>query len=181
MNKHNETGKKVYRSIFAIALLFTMLVVTTYALVLSSVSSEGNGFYMGTVKIDLNGGNTIFDGTLNNIDENGNISKNFTVENSGTAEIYYRLYLDNIQGSMAKNVIFEIYDGDKLLYTAPPEKFTKQNPCYGAEPLAAGEVKTLTAVVKLASDDETTAFGRMNFDITADAVQTKNNPERIFD
>ena len=62
MDKANHTRKKAVGSIVMIAVLFLMLVVTTYALVASFVSVEDNAFETGMVQIELNGGRTVFDG-----------------------------------------------------------------------------------------------------------------------
>lgn len=48
-------------------------------------------------------------------------------------------------------------------------------------PLAAGETRTLTAVVKM-REEAGNAYqnGGMTFDMTVDAVQVRNNPDRAF-
>ena len=50
-----------------------------------------------------------------------------------------------------------------------------------AAPLAPGETRTLTAVVKMREGaGNTYQNGGITFDMTADAVQVRNNPERAF-
>lgn len=182
MSKPDSTKKKAYGSIIAIVLLFFMLVLTTYALVLSMVSVDGNLFEMGTVEIELNGGETIFDGSDMNIEPGHSVRKDFTVENNGTADVYYRLYLENITGSMKRSLNFEIYEGDKLLFSGNAEELSKETPCVSNTPLAAGETKILTAVVKM-YEKAGNGFqsSSVSFDITADAVQAKNNPDKAFE
>lgn len=182
MSKNNSTKKKARGSLFAIGALFCMLALTTYALVMSMVSVEDNRFSMGTVEIDLNRGRTIFNGSDINIEPGYSAKEDFTIENKGTADVFYRLYLENVTGSLQNVVIFEIYDGDKLLYTAKAKDFNKEYPCISSTPLAAGEKKTLTAVVKMPENaGNTYKTGGMNFDITADAVQAKNNSDKVFE
>lgn len=182
MSKPNNIKKKAYGSILAIILLLGMLALTTYALIVSMVSVEDNRFEMGTVEIQLNGGKTIFDGMDMNIEPGYSAKKDFTIENTGTADVYYRLYLENVTGALGDVLTFEIYDGDQLLFAGKMEELKKESPCSGGAPLAVGETRTLTAVVKMAEEaGNTHQNGGISFDITADAVQAKNNPDQAFE
>ncbi len=178
----NPTKKKVYGSIVTILVLFSMLAITTYALVVSMVSVDENEFEMGTVKIELNDGKTIFDGTDMNIEPGHSVKKDFTIENLGTADVHYRLYLENVAGELYNPLTFEIYDGEELLFSGKAKDFNKENPCLSKHPLAAEETHTLTAVVKMdeyAGNDYQNAGVR--FDMTAEAVQARNNPDQLFE
>lgn len=182
MDKTGKTGKKAVGSIVMIAVLFLMLVVTTYALVASFVSVEDNLFETGTVQIELNGGKTVFDGSDMNIEPGHSLVRDFTVENTGLADIHYRLYLENVEGALQEVLIFSIYDGNKLLFSGKADKLNRDAPCLSDTPLAAGETRTLTAVVKM---DEAAGnayqTGSIAFDMTAEAVQAKNNPDKAFE
>ena len=180
--KQNRAKRKAVSSLIVIAVLFCMLALTTYALVSSFVSVKDNLFQTGTVKIELNGGKTVFDCSDMNIEPGHTFVRDFTVENKGTAEVYVRLYLENIQGDLQEALSFSIYDGDKLMFSGSADKWTRESPCISDTPLAAGETRTLTAVVKM---DETAGnayqSGGITFDMTADAVQSKNNPDKSFE
>lgn len=178
----NQTKKKVYGSVAAILVLFSMLALTTYALIHSMVSVDANQFEMGTVKIELNHGETIFDGSDMNIEPGYSVKKDFTIENLGTVDVYYRLYLENVTGELYSALTFEIYDGDELLFSGKAQDLNKENPCVGNLPLAADETRTLTAVVKMdeyAGNDYQN--GGITFDMTAEAVQVRNNPDKSFE
>ena len=182
MSRYKDTQRKVYGSIAAITALFLMLAITTYALVLSMVSVDGNLFAMGTIDIELNGGKTIFDDEDIHFEPGYSVKKDFTIENVGTADVYYRLYLEDMTGSLQESLIFEIYDGDKSLYHGPATDLCKETPCISDTPLAAGEMKTLTAVVRMSETaGNVQQSGKMTFSITVDAVQSKNNTEKLFD
>lgn len=178
----SRTKKKAVSSLIAIIVLFIMLVFTTYALVSSFVSVDDNLFQTGTVKIELNGGKTVFDGSDMNIEPGHTLVRDFTVENKGSAEVYVRLYLENVQGALQEALSFSIYDGDKLLFSGAADEWTRESPCISDTPLAVGETRTLTAVVKM---DEAAGnayqSGSITFDMTADAVQSKNNPDKSFE
>ncbi len=182
MDKTRKTGKKAVGSIVMIAVLFLMLVITTYALVASFVSVEDNLFETGTVQIELNGGKTVFDGSDMNIEPGHSLVRDFTVENIGSADIHYRLYLENVEGALQEVLTFSVYDGDKLLFTGKAKDFSKQSPCISETPLAVGETRTLTAVVKMdeAAGNAYQTAG-ITFDMTAEAVQAKNNPDKAFE
>ena len=159
-----------------------MLAITTYALISAIVGVDGNIFETGTVDIELNGGKPVFDGSDMNIEPGYSAKKDFTVENKGTADVYYRLYLENVSGSLTDSLSFEIYDGDVLLFSGSAGEFTRETPCINSKVLEAGGTDTLTAVVKMEeSAGNTYQGGGITFDITADAVQAKNNQDISFE
>ena len=180
--KQAPTKKRAVTSLAAIAVLFCMLALTTYALVASFVSVENNFFQTGTVKIELNGGKTIFDDSDINIEPGHSLVRDFTVENKGSTEVYVRLYLENMEGPLQEVLVFSIYDGDALLFSGTADAWTKETPCISDTPLSAGETRTLTAVVKM-DEDAGNAYqvAGITFDMTADAVQAKNNPDKSFE
>ena len=181
MDKSKGTKKRIYISIAAAAVMFVMLAVTTYSLILSLLSVEDNLFETAQVQLELNNGQTVFNGDDMNIEPGHSIVRDFTVENKSTVEVYYRLYLENVSGPLRDTLTFEIYDGSTLLFSGRADDMTRESPCVDSNPLAAGEVRTLTAVVKMsesASSEYQTAS--VSFDISADAVQARNNPDRLF-
>ena len=102
MNKPNNAGKKALGSALAVLVLAAMLALTTWAALLAMAKSEKNTFLTGTVAIELNGGKTIFSGAdLANIEPGHAAVREFTVKNTGTEDVYYRLYLENITGDLA--------------------------------------------------------------------------------
>ena len=182
MRKRSSTEKKAYGSIAAVIILFTMLAITTYALISAIVGVDGNVFNTGTVEIELNGGKPVFDGSDMNIEPGYSAKKDFTVENKGTADVYYRLYLENVSGSLTDALNFEIYDGDRLIFSGSADELSRETPCINSEVLKAGGTDTLTAVVKMKeSAGNTYQNGGITFDITADAVQAKNNQDISFE
>ena len=117
-----------------------------------------------------------------NIEPGHSLVRDFTVENIGSADIHYRLYLENVEGALQEVLTFSVYDGDKLLFTGKAKDFSKQSPCISETPLAVGETRTLTAVVKMdeAAGNAYQTAG-ITFDMTAETVQAKNNPDKAFE
>ena len=177
-----QTKKKVISSILAIIVLVCMLVLTTYALIASFVSIDNNLFQTENVNIELNGGKTVFDATDINIEPGHALVQDFTLENKGTADVYVRLYLENLQGPLQEALTFSVYDGDKLLFSGTANELTKQSPCVTQSPLLSGECRILTAVVSMdPSTGNAYQNGGITFDMTADAVQSRNNPDKSFE
>lgn len=182
--KNNKENLKmeIAAGISVIAALTAMLSVTTYALNTASVLIEENSFQMGTVDISLNDGKKIFEGSDLKIEPGTSVKKDFTLKNDSTVDVYYRLYLENIAGSLKDRLIFQIYDGDEMLYSGLANDFTKDSPCVGDTALKAGEEKILTVVVKMQEDaGNEYQNSYISFDITADAVQVRNNPDKMFE
>lgn len=181
MNDLQRTRKKAARSIAGIIALAVMLTLTSLALVLSFVAVKDNIFQNATVQIELNGGRPVFDGSDMNVEPGAALKRDFTIQNTGTADVYYRLYLENVEGVLPGALHFEVYDGEERLFSGAADEWTRESPCVGELPLPAGETRTLTMLVKMedaAGNEYQNAS--IAFDITADAVQVRNNPDRVF-
>lgn len=178
----SSTKKKVIKNALGITALIIMLAITTFALLLSFVGVDNNVFEMGTVKIELNNGELIFDGSDCNLEPNKTIVKDFTVSNTGTANVYYRLYLENVEGKLQNSLNFQIYEGEELLFDGIASELNQKNPCISHEILSCGETRRLKAVVCMDKlSDNRYQKGSLTFDMTVDAVQAKNNPDKAFE
>ncbi|HJD23509.1 MAG TPA: M73 family metallopeptidase, partial [Firmicutes bacterium] len=85
MANPRNTSKKAAGLAITVILLAAMLVISTLALFTSRASVSDNQFETGTVKIALNGGQAVFDGSDTNIEPGHSLKRDFTVENQGTA------------------------------------------------------------------------------------------------
>ena len=108
MTTPKQGRKKAAGSLILALILAAMLVVTSVALLFSMVSVDGNTFQMGRVKIELNDGQTIFNETSLVVEPGYSVVEDFTVENTGTADAYYRLYLENVSGSLKDILVFDL-------------------------------------------------------------------------
>ncbi len=176
------TRKKVRQKAIIIAVLSLMLAVTTFALIFSFVEVEDNKFVTGKVEIELNGGQPVFDGTEAHIEPGSSLTKEFTVTNTGTADAYFRIYLENTKGMLKDSLHFSLYDGDKLIYEGRADSLNKENPCVSEELLKRGDTRLLKAVVTMNQDSGNIyQASALTFDITIDAVQAKNNDNIEFE
>lgn len=193
MKQKSNTKRKAYQSLIIIFILVVMLAATTYALALSFVSVDDNQFETGNVEIEINNGKAIFDDENLKIEPGYRLVKTFTVKNTGTADAYYRFYLENVEGSLQDSLIFSFYEGDvkdslagtnstvEPVLTGAAAELTKSDVAKGIGELKKGEEKTFTVLVKMKeSAGNTYQGGYISFNLTAEAVQSRNNPDRVF-
>lgn len=193
MKQKSNTKRKAYQSLIIIFILVVMLAATTYALALSFVSVDDNQFETGDVEIEINNGKAIFDDENLKIEPGYRLVKTFTVKNTGTADAYYRFYLENVEGSLQDSLIFSFYEGDvkdsladtnstvKPVLTGAAAELTKSDVAQGIGELQKGKEKTFTVLVKMKeSAGNTYQGGYISFNLTAEAVQSRNNPNRVF-
>ena len=185
--KRSGSGTKLLSSAALIAVLGAMLTVTSFALLSSMIAIKDNTFQTGRVKIDLNGGEPVLsaeeDGGHLNIEPGHTIKKEFYIENESSVDAYYRIYLENVDGELADVLIFSIMDEDgELAFTGTAEQLSENSPYVERQPLAAGLTAELTMTVKMpeSAGDEFQGDS-LTFDVTADAVQARNNDSIQFE
>ena len=182
MNGQNKTGKKLTGSIAAIAILSVCLFVTTFALIYSSVVVDDNIFGTGEVKINLNDGNPIIREDEFMFAPGMTVQKDFFLENLGSTDVYYRLYFDNVSGELSEFLDITIKDGDKILYSGKADELSEENAVAAREILKPNERRNLTVTFYYPENcGNGGQSSYLSFDLKAEAVQAKNNPDRLFD
>mgnify|MGYP002597958708 CR=1 FL=1 len=99
--RKSKTTKRLTTSVATIVVLAVCLCVTTFALVYSTVTVENNLFQTGTVKINLNDGRPVIEEHEFLFEPGMTVEKKFFLENQSSWDVYYRLYLDNVEGGLA--------------------------------------------------------------------------------
>lgn len=181
MNETGKTVKKLSFSIAAIIVLSVCLCVTTFALIYSTVTVGENLFGTGEVKIDLNGGNPVIRDSEYLSRPGMTVNKTFYIENKGSEDVYYRIYLDNLQGGLADVLEISITDGTSFVFAGKASELTKDNAPVADDILKPGERREFTISFthpESAGNDTQNQF--LSFDLKADAVQVRNNPDRVF-
>lgn len=182
MSENNQTAKKLRHSIILAVFLGLCLCITTFALVLASVSVNDNLFHTGTVKINLNDGQPVIEEREFLFEPGMTVRKPFFIENQSSCDVYYKLYFSNIEGGLAEVLEVTILDGDHVLYSGTAAEFTRENVGAAEDILKLNERRELTIAFHFPEDAGNTAQKlTLSFDMCADAVQTKNNPEKEFD
>lgn len=182
MNSNSKTAKKLTASIAAVIILTFCLSITTYALVRETVSVENNIFQTGTVQINLNDGKPVIEEHEYLFEPGMTVEKPFYIQNESTWAVYYKIYFDNVDGGLADVLEITILDGDKILYQGTASSLTRQNVIAADDILLVGEKRNLTIRFHFPENSGNSAQNlKLAFDLCADAVQEKNNPDKDFD
>ena len=133
MNMQSETTqhvtrKKLVARVAGVILLVVALCIATFALSYPQVSVDENTFQTGTLKLNLNGGEQIISDQEFLLEPGRTMVKNFYIENEGTIDVYYNLYLENVSGDLADILDVTIKDGDKVLFEGKASELNKQQP-----------------------------------------------------
>ncbi len=177
-----KTAKKLTLSVLIIVLLSICLAVTSVALIASMVSVKDNFFHTGIVKINLNDSKPIISEAEYLFEPGMTVKKDFFIENLSTDEVYYKIYFSAVSGDLAKVLQIQIKDGEEILFFGTPENMNKKLTLAADKPLKVAEKKTLTLYFHMPPDTGNyyqNAF--LNFELSADAVQSKNNYNKEFE
>lgn len=182
MEKTDKTTVKIKKSIAAVVILFICLAATTFALIYSMVKVEDNVFQTGEVEIDLNDGQPVIEDHMFLFEPGMTVEKYFFVENKGTCDIYYRLYFDNVKGKLADVLDVTVKDGQAVLFSGKASELTKNEAAKDTTPLMTGERRNLTILFHYPEAAGNSTQGEwLSFELVADATQTRNNPDMIFE
>ena len=173
--------KKLMFMIVTVILLICGLTVTSFALVSSIVSIRNNRFTMSMgVELTVNDGKPVVDVTDMVYEPGGTYVSEFPIANLGTFDVWYRVYLTGVTGELQDDITVTIKEKDgTVLCKGMMNQLTADKVMTGS--LAAGESKTLTIEFYFSPDADNSAQGQtVSFNITADATQKQNNPDKDF-
>lgn len=177
----NATARKLTGGIVAVIVLALCLSFTTFAIVWASVSMENNLFHTGQVEINLNDGKPVIQEHEFIFEPGMTVQKDFFIENKSTWSVYYKLYFDNVSGGLADVLEVTVKDGDKILYRGTANELTKNNVVAADDMLQLKEKKTLTVYFEFPEDNGNESQNlELTFTMCADATQTQNNPNKLF-
>ena len=181
-NKANTEARLTLGVMIAVVLLLS-LCVTTYALFYATVKVEDNYFKTGIVSIDLNGGQPVITEDEYLFEPGMTVVKPFYIKNESTWSVYYKLYFENVEGGLADVLQIAILDDQgKVLYEGTANSLSRQNVAAADDLLLIGEKSDFTIrfhYPELSGNE--TQDQQLKFDLCADAVQEKNNPDKDFD
>ncbi len=192
----NETNRTIRRLMIALAVVVILaicLCVTTFALIYS-ISVDRNIFSTATVDINLNDEKPIIDGSDEFLFEPGmTVYKDFFIENEGTADVYYKIYFEDIDGDLADVLDVTISDridetsrdcvpeNANVLYSGKLRDLTLDNTDVESDELAKGDRHDLYAIFHFPEDSRNNMQNEvLTFTMSAKATQKRNNPKREF-
>lgn len=182
MSENHATSKKLTAGLILLVVLSSALCLTTFALVYSTISVENNIFKTGSIQINLNDGKPVIEEQEFRFEPSMTVEKEFFIENNSTWSVYYKIYFGNVEGGLADVLQITVSDGDKILYQGTANELSRAGVLAADDELAIGERRTLTVSFTFPEGAGNAAQDQiLKFDLCADAVQTKNNPDRLFD
>ena len=192
MHANKNTERRLRRGILVIILLAICLCVTSYALVFATVRVEQNFFQTGTVELNLNDGKSIIQEDF--FEPGATLKKDFVLRNESSDSVYYKLYFDHVSGGLADiiqvTITERVADGTRLeqvspeqiLYSGIAAQLTRAKVAAADDNLEIGETKDFSIFFRFPSGAGNSAQDlTLAFDLCADAVQTRNNPYKLFD
>jgi hypothetical protein len=103
-------------------------------------------------------------------------------KNESTCDIYYKLYFDNVNGGLADVLQITVKNEEKTLYQGTAENLKRNAVAAADDVLKIGERRELTVYFYFPEEAGNSAQNlTLTFDMCADAVQAKNNPNKLFD
>ena len=181
MKENHKTAKKLTLSVITLILLCFCLGITTYALYQASVSVKDNYFHTGTVDINLNDGKPIIEAHEFLFEPGMTVKKDFFIENQSTWDVYYKLYFDNVSGGLSDVLQITVKNKDKILYQGTATELNREAVVAADDILRLHERRELTVYFYFPEEAGNSAQNlTLTFDMYADATQTKNNPNKLF-
>ena len=181
MMKDNKFVKKLTSSITTVIILIICICITTFALFFERTSVNNNIFRSGNIEINLNDGKPIIRKNEFVFEPGMTVKKDFFIKNNSTWNVYYKLYFDNVEGELADILDITIKNGNEVLYIGKASEFKKGTMGAANDMLKLNEKRNLSLYFyypETAGND--TQNLTLAFDLCADAVQSKNNPNRNF-
>lgn len=181
MNKKNIT-RRLSAGIFAIICLSVCLCITTFALVFTTVKVENNHFQTGGVGINLNNGKAVIEANEFLFEPGMTVEKDFFVENTSSDAVYYKVYFNNVSGGLAEVLEVKITAGDRVIANGTIAQLSEKTSFADDDDLSLNEKRELKIYFHFPEDSGNSAQdGFLSFDLCAKAVQSKNNPAKLFD
>ncbi len=176
-----DAEERLKLGVIILVILLFILCTLTFTLVYSIVSVESNIFRTGSVSINLNDGNPIIEDEECRFGPGMIVEKEFFIENNSTYSVYYKLYFENVGGDLADVLVVTIYNGEEIMYQGTASELSRDKVLAANDELKINEKRVLKISFEFPEEAGNLADDPvLKFDLSADAVQTKNNPDRLF-
>lgn len=176
--------KKLQVHIVTLLLLCLGLCITSIAVSYTLIKVENNYFKTGEISIDLNGGQPIIPADKWLLEPGMTIQEDFTITNKGGWKVYYKLFFEKVEGKLGEVLEIDIFKKDSpdiILLSGKISELVDADALNIAGELEEGETQILTARFHFPKDSGNDYKGEaLEFDMSAIAVQTKNNSNKEF-
>lgn len=181
MKNKSSSGRRLTIEIAVVIILLICLSVTSIALIYAVVSVDNHLFHTGKIKINLNDGEPVIREHEFLFEPGMTVEKEFFIQNQSTWDVYYRLYFDKVEGGLADYLEITILDGDRVLYKNSAVNMKRDYTVAADDILRINETRNLTIRFHFPEESGNAAQNlTLSFELCADAVQTKNNPNKLF-
>lgn len=182
MTEHNRTSRRLTLSMITVIILTICLSVTTYALIIVSVSIPDHYFQTGSMEINLNDGKPVIEEHEFLFEPGMTVTKTFFVENKGTDDGYYKVYFEDVYGGLSDVLEITLSDGDDILYHGTAKDLIRSNTKTADTLLQIGEQRDLTISFYFPKEQGNAVQSKtLSFRLCAELVQSKNNPDKQFE
>ena len=176
--------KKLQINIIVLLLLCLGLCITSFAISYTIIKIENNYFKTGGIDIDLNNGQPIIPADKWLLEPGMTIEEDFTITNNGGWKVYYKLYFEEVSSKLGDVLEITIYKKNKPeipLLKGKIGELVDADKLNIAGELESGATQTLTARFHFPKNAGNIYKSEtLKFDMSAIAVQTKNNPNKEF-
>ncbi len=177
-----KTTKKLCFGIFSVIVMTLSLGITTYAYMLATVKVEENFFQTGEIKITMSDIKTVGAVDESLYEPGMTVEKDFSIKNESTWDVYYKIYFTDIQGELADVLETTIKTGEKVLYEGKLSELTRETVGSADDILAKDEERQFKIIFHFPEEEGNDHQDKdLSFKICADAVQTKNNENKVFE
>ncbi|MBQ7339820.1 MAG: hypothetical protein IJW43_03065 [Clostridia bacterium] len=174
-----ESGLTKKQKVIKITLITTSIVLSVLALILSYYTIFVNN--KDSVKINLNDGVKIFNEEWIELEPGYSVEREFFIKNEGTQKVYYKVYIENLSGTLVEATNVTISSGDIILFSGAVTELAKDNAQSLDSELNVNEKRILKIKFSLSEKvGNVKSNGKLKFDICAMATKADNNPDRIF-
>jgi len=191
MQENKNPRRRLYTLLILLLLVAGAFVLTVYASSRIAREVKENYFQTGEIDINLNDGMPVIapasgdpqDAVHGYLFEPGvTVEKSFFVSNEGTGDFYYKIYFSQVEGDMADALEITIRDeSGRVLFSGILEDMTRLAVKPADDVLAPGDRRDLTISFHMPEEKGNEAQDKtISFILCADAVQTKNNPNKEF-
>ncbi len=163
----------------AFVLAALLLMGAGFALSYRYVEVEDNLFATGTISIDLNGGLAVIRPEEYLFEPGMTVDKPFYIANIGTGDAWCRLYISNAEGVLADILECSVLDeAGNTLVSGSMRALENRMAMEQALLLAVGERRDLILRLHYPESGGNDGQNRdLSFELSAVAVQSKNNPD----
>lgn len=174
----SQTKKNIFVSAFFVFALLLVAASIAVALFYAHERLPENRFATGTVSLALEGGFN-----EEGLEPGRTVMEDFTITNTGSADAYWRMSFDNLQGPLSGALDVTVLDetGAVLYQGSAVELDRGASYAQSSRVLASGQSETFTVQVSMNEGARNDYQGTgVAFDVRVDGVQSKNNEAGEF-